>query len=85
MTSNEFRQIIGMKPSDDPKADELRNANISEPTEEAVGDMLAEEVPTDEGLEEENLEEAPVDESSEESPVQSGGIALDTPIAELMR
>ena len=85
MTSNEFRQVIGMKPSDDPKADELRNANISEPTEEAVGDMLAEEVPTDEGLEEENLEEAPVDESSEESPVQSGGIALDTPIAELMR
>lgn len=30
MTSNEFRQVIGMKPSDDPKADELRNANISE-------------------------------------------------------
>lgn len=31
MTSNEFRQVIGMKPSDDPKADELRNSNISEP------------------------------------------------------
>lgn len=31
MTSNEFRQVIGMKPSDDPKADQLRNANISEP------------------------------------------------------
>jgi len=31
MTSNEIRQIIGMKPSDDPKADELRNKNISEP------------------------------------------------------
>lgn len=31
MTSNEFRQVIGMKPSNDPKADELRNANISEP------------------------------------------------------
>ena len=30
MTSNEIRQIIGMKPSDDPKADELRNSNISE-------------------------------------------------------
>lgn len=36
MTSNEFRQVIGMKPSDDPKADELRNANISEPKEEAT-------------------------------------------------
>jgi hypothetical protein len=31
MTSNEIRQIIGMKPSDDPKADELRNSNINHP------------------------------------------------------
>ena len=30
MTSNEIRQTIGMKPSDDPKADELRNSNIAE-------------------------------------------------------
>ena len=30
MTSNEFRQAIGMKPSKDPKADELRNSNISQ-------------------------------------------------------
>ena len=36
MSSNEFRQVIGMKPSDDPKADELRNANISAPNEEAI-------------------------------------------------
>ena len=36
MTSNEFRQVIGMKPSDDPKADELRNANISAPAEDTV-------------------------------------------------
>lgn len=36
MTSNEFRQVIGMKPSDDPKADELRNANISAPNEEGL-------------------------------------------------
>jgi hypothetical protein len=28
MSSNEFRQILGMKPSDDPRADELRNANM---------------------------------------------------------
>lgn len=32
MTSNEIRQIIGMKPSDDPKADALRNSNLSEPS-----------------------------------------------------
>ena len=31
MTSNEIRQIVGMKPSDDPKADELINSNISQP------------------------------------------------------
>lgn len=30
MTSNEVRQVIGMRPSDNPRADELRNANISE-------------------------------------------------------
>jgi hypothetical protein len=32
MTKNEFRQVIGMKPSDDPKADMLVNSNISQPT-----------------------------------------------------
>lgn len=31
MTSNEVRQAIGMKPSKDPAADELRNKNLSEP------------------------------------------------------
>ena len=30
MTSNEIRQIVGMRPSDDPKADERRNSNISQ-------------------------------------------------------
>jgi hypothetical protein len=30
MTSNEIRQIIGMKPSEDPNADKLRNKNLSE-------------------------------------------------------
>ena len=34
MTSNEIRQIVGMKPSDDPKADELRNSNISQSKED---------------------------------------------------
>ena len=35
LTSNEIRQIIGMKPSKDPKADQLINSNISHPAEEA--------------------------------------------------
>lgn len=33
MTSNEIRGKIGMKPSDDPKADELRNSNLNHPDE----------------------------------------------------
>lgn len=33
MTKNEFRQIIGLKPSDDPKADQLVNSNISQPND----------------------------------------------------
>ena len=30
MSKNEFRQVIGMKPSDDPKADQLINSNINQ-------------------------------------------------------
>ena len=33
LSSNEVRQIVGIKPSKDPKADELRNKNLSEPKE----------------------------------------------------
>lgn len=33
MTSNEIRQIIGMMPSEDPKADKLVNSNIAQPNE----------------------------------------------------
>lgn len=35
MSKNEIRQIVGMKPSDDPKADQLINSNISHPDEES--------------------------------------------------
>ena len=34
LTSNEIRQIIGMKPSDDPKADMLLNSNLNHTPEE---------------------------------------------------
>ena len=34
MTSNEFRQIIGLKPSDDPRADELHNSNMPDQDQE---------------------------------------------------
>lgn len=34
LSSNEFRSILGMKPSSDPRADELINSNINHPDEE---------------------------------------------------
>ena len=36
MTSNELRQIVGLRPSDDPNADVLRNKNLSQSNEEIV-------------------------------------------------
>lgn len=48
LTSNEIRQIIGMKPSNDPKADQLVNSNIAQPAEEA-------EVPAKERESSENI------------------------------
>lgn len=36
MTSNEIRQIVGMKPSNDPKADQLINSNLNHPESESV-------------------------------------------------
>lgn len=51
MTSNEIRQKIGMKPSSDPKADELRNSNISQPEEEkSQGQKLEEETYNEQNL-----------------------------------
>ena len=49
LTSNEIRQIIGIKPSDDPKADKLLNSNINHPEEE--------QNKKDEDFNETNLEE----------------------------
>ena len=48
LTSNEIRQIIGRKPSDDPKADELRNSNLNHPDE----NMMMPEEPMPEEYEE---------------------------------
>ena len=48
LTSNEMRQIMGMKPSDDPNADELRNKNLNQPVDENVDQTGAGyEEPTD--------------------------------------
>ena len=39
LTSNEVRQILGMKPSDDPKADQLVNSNISQAKDDQQGSV----------------------------------------------
>ena len=63
MTSNEIRQVIGMKPSDDPKADQLVNSNISQPNGDPGMIPPEEEAPMDEGI---PMDEAPIDEESYE-------------------
>lgn len=57
LTSNEIRQIIGMKPSNDPKADKLINSNLNQPensTEEIQQDQTdQEDVPQQEPVSDE--------------------------------
>lgn len=50
VSSNEFREILGFKPSNDPKADELRNSNLNHPEEEsppAVAPVEQDDISTD--------------------------------------
>ena len=68
LTSNEIRQIIGIKPSDDPKADELRNSNLNHP---------------DEGENESNGPNGPVD-NNKNSTNGARTSLMDTPISALM-
>lgn len=68
MTSNEIRQVIGMKPSDDPKADKLMNSNLNQPMEGA--DMS---VPMDENGEYDEFEET----------YEENYDPMETPISEL--
>lgn len=53
LTKNEFRSIIGKKPSDDPKADMLRNSNINHP-EDSI--EAQENTGYDEGMEDEEFQ-----------------------------
>lgn len=71
MTSNEIRQVIGMRPSSDPKADQLRNSNLNHP----------EEIPYEETPTEEDYEYA--EESSETPQTNETTSFMDIPISEL--
>ena len=76
LTSNEIRQIIGFKPSSDPKADRLVNSNISQPSANLGYD---EELPA-EATEEVTKEQADGS-NTDASPVDLANI----PVSELMR
>ena len=69
LTSNEIRQIIGMKPSDDPKADQLVNSNIAQPV-----DQMAYPEDVDQSVMDE------VDEGANDTPKN---ISWDTKVSEL--
>ena len=47
-SANEIRQVIGMQPSENPKADELRNSNMPQFGEDEVEEVEEDEVEEDE-------------------------------------
>ena len=49
LTSNEFRQIMGMKPSTDPQADQLINSNIKQPDGQQQASGESTEIPEEGG------------------------------------
>ena len=53
-TSNEIRQVIGMKPSKDPKADQLINSNLNQPEQKVLKTPVKETKETEEGGENQN-------------------------------
>ena len=64
LTSNEIRQIIGFKPAEDPKADQLVNSNIAQPTDPAAAPMDAGAMPPEDPAAMEVPEEVPVEETN---------------------
>lgn len=62
MSSNEIRQTIGMKPSDDPKADELRNSNLNHPDENSADSPTQTENPESDTTENRSFGDIPISE-----------------------
>lgn len=60
LTSNEIRQIIGFKPSKDPKADQLVNSNIAQPAEDEAQESAVTE--SAESIPENSVMDAPISE-----------------------
>lgn len=64
LTSNEIRQIIHIKPADDPKADKLINSNLNQPVDETDNteptEELVEEPTTGESTDSQSLGSMPI-------------------------
>lgn len=63
MTSNEIRSVMGLKPSMDPKADELRNSNLNHPDETGTVDYVEEDFTNEDEMNPYYEEEYPEDEN----------------------
>ena len=82
LTSNEIRQIIGFKPSNDPKADELRNSNLNHPDENGVAPMVP--MAPEEAMEEPMEPEGPPMEEVTDPPVEEEAPMGSMPVSDLM-
>lgn len=84
LTSNEIRQIIGMKPSNDPKADKLINSNLNQP-ENGMAQPVDE---NGQPIEDESMDETPENYDQQEEPqtdnsAEEGTSIMDLPISQL--
>ena len=73
LSSNEIRQIIGIKPSNDPRADKLINSNLNHPNEEMEDYSYQDQV-----MEQENYDTEYDSKESSESDI------LNTKVSDLM-
>ena len=75
LTSNEVRQIIGFRPSGDPKADELRNSNLNHPDENGVAPAAS--------MDQIDPANPPMDETTNQ-PIEEDAPMGDIPVSDLM-
>lgn len=76
MTSNEIRQVIGMKPSDDPKADQLVNSNIAQPNQEVPMEESMDPYAEEASMDEQSIEEQPMETQADQGDFMSTPIAM---------
>lgn len=72
LTSNEIRQIIGMRPSNDPKADELRNSNMPQANDSGGAESETSSL------------EGNIDDTTQTNDAGGGISIADIPISDLM-